>query len=114
VEHPTDDYQLKCLDYRLGADNVISQPMVELVHAQHGFGPAPVVQVMDALLNSFTVAYEDTLVALCMWKLAAEDQKAFARSVIELPEANRRNRFVRFGIGIQMPDGGMAISLAPG
>jgi hypothetical protein len=114
VEHPKEGYQLRCLDYRLGVDNKIAPPTIELVHPKHAFGPAAAVQAMAELLNSFVVAYEDTLAGLCALKVNAEAGKGLRLFVLELTDKDRRNKFVRYGYGVRFPDGRMGVLSSPG
>jgi hypothetical protein len=114
VEHPKENYRLICLDYRLGVDNQISQPTIELVHPEYKFGPVSATHAMSVLLGSFVVAFEDTLAALCALKVNAEDKKGPKRFVEELPEEGRRNKFVRYGYGVLFPDGRTGRLIASG
>lgn len=114
VEHPKDDYQLKCLDYRLGMDNKITPPTIELVHAQHAFGPAAADQAMNELLNSFVIVCEDTIAGLCALKVNSEESKGLRRFVLPLPDKDRRNKFVRYGYGVVFPDGRTGVLSSPG
>ncbi len=100
VEHRKDGYRFKICDYRLGVDNLISQPTVELVHPKLPLGPSPALAFVNSIIEGLLVVYEDVVAALCDLKL--RHQKGAPMYVVEVPLDQRRYKFVRFGYAIEL------------
>ena len=100
IEHPKDGYRLNVADYSLGGDNVIAPPRLWLTHPVLKVGPFSVLDFMTSVMKSLVVAYEDILAALCDRKL--RHQQGIPMYVTEVPFERRRNKYVRYGIAIEL------------
>jgi hypothetical protein len=98
VEHPKSSQRIVVSDFTLNSAMQVVPPTIEIIHTKSHQPPILIEHFMGELTEQISVMFESMIAFMCAKH--AQPLGGFEIGLIELPENQRRTKYVRFSYGL--------------
>lgn len=98
VEHPKPTERIEVTDFAIAGKDSMNLPMIEVISPEIPQAPVSISMLMHHTVKQISGIFESLCVLLCAKHM--RPFSGFNFSIIEFPEEQRTNKFVRYGYGL--------------